>query len=633
MEKILVLGGARSGKSTFAENWVRALADPGPVIYVATSRPMPGDGEWADRVRRHQERRPSSWQTRETTDLAAVLRDTTGTVIIDCLTLWLTAILDDVGAWDEDDGQGRVPPQPTRPSTEHGRGPTARTSTASGIAKRSGHIDVSSALDDAVAELVDAWRSSSARVVAVSNEVGWSIVPATSSGRLFRDLLGTVNQRLSAEADRVVLCVAGRTLDLPDPPVPGDAGERGKITEGQVATASGDVSPLPAENAPARRATAESAGSSSGTIRRGPEPGVPAEVDREIEQYAREMVDGLAKPIGSLGRLEEIGVWLAGRQGVCPPRSPARAAVTVIAGDHGVAAETSAYPPAVTGAMVRTVHTERAAINALAAAHGATVRVRDLGVDADLDDLSRTVGKHKICRGTGRIDTEDALSIDQARAAIAAGRALVAEELSSYGAHTRGDGGASDGVQRTQQPAELLVVGDLGIGNTTVAATLIGVIAGLEAEKVTGRGTGVDDAGLARKTAVVAAAIERARPVRDDPEALLATVGGADFGAMAGFLAGAAEHGIPVLLDGVVVTAAALVAELLTPGAAAWWLAGHRSVEPAHDAALDHLGLEPIVDLRMRLGEGTGALAALPTLQSAVAIYTRMAALADLDLG
>jgi nicotinate-nucleotide--dimethylbenzimidazole phosphoribosyltransferase len=531
-EKILVLGGARSGKSAFAERWVSDLPDLGPVTYVATAGTRPGDEEWAERVRRHQQRRPASWRTREDTDVAAVLRNAEGTVIVECLSLWLTAVLDDAGAWDGRDAL----------------------------------VSVDAAIDD----LVDAWRSCRARIVAVSNEVGSGIVPATPSGRLFRDLLGTLNQQVAAEADRVVLCVAGRALDLPAvrrSPVPGPAAEQ-------------------------------------------PRTGIAAAVDAEAEQQARTLVDGLAKPVGSLGRLEEIGVWLSGRQGTCPPRLPERVGVTVIAGDHGVADQTSAYPAAVTPAMVRTVATGKAAINALATAHGATVRVRDLGVDADFTDLPPEVVEHKVCRGTGRIDIEDALTREQASAAVAAGRAL-----------------ANDA------PADLLVVGDLGIGNTTVAAALIGSVVGIDAEKVTGRGTGIDDATLRRKTEIVDRAIERARSVRDDPEALLAAIGGADLAAMAGFLAGAAERGTPVLLDGVVVTAAALVAEAITPGASAWWLAGHRSVEPAHDAALDHLGLEPIVDLRMRLGEGTGAVTALPVLRSAVAICSRMAALVDLDLG
>ncbi|NED95568.1 nicotinate-nucleotide--dimethylbenzimidazole phosphoribosyltransferase [Phytoactinopolyspora alkaliphila] len=564
MEKILVLGGARSGKSALAERWVTELPDAGPVTYVATAGDRPGDDEWAERVRRHRARRPASWRTLEETDVAAVLRTAEGTLVVDCLSLWLTAVLDGTGAWEDAGALVRV--------------------------------------DAAVDELIDAWRSSRARIVAVSNEVGSGIVPATPSGRLFRDLLGTVNQRVAADAHRVVLCVAGRALELPAAtPIP------------PASTSADLMPPSAAESSSVTLRCSTTLGRAS---RHAPSqtmeghPGVPAPVDAEAERAARERVDGLAKPVGSLGRLEEIGVWLAARQGSPVLRPPARVGVTVIAGDHGIAELTSAYPAAVTPAMVRTVAAGKAAINALASEHGAFVRVRDLGVDADLGDVAPEVTEHKVSRGTGRIDVEDALPREQVRAAIAAGRTL-AGDLS----------------------ADLLIVGDLGIGNTTIAAALIGSITGIDAEKATGRGTGIDDATLHRKTEIVARAIERARPVRDEPEDLLARIGGADLAAMAGFLAGAAERGVPVLLDGVVVTAAALVAEAITPGSSTWWLAGHRSVEPAHDAALDHLGLEPIVDLRMRLGEGTGALAALPVLRSAVAICSRMAALADLDLG
>ncbi|WP_211658807.1 nicotinate-nucleotide--dimethylbenzimidazole phosphoribosyltransferase [Phytoactinopolyspora halophila] len=561
MEKIVVLGGARSGKSRFAENWVRELDKPGHVVYVATAGPRPGDEEWAERVRRHQERRPASWLTRETSDVASVLREATGTVIVECLALWLTAVLDAAGAWNDDGGGHR-----------EGDGGDGAGASETAMAQ----------VDAAIDELVQAWRTSSARVVAVSNEVGWGIVPETRAGRLFRDLLGTLNQRLSAEADRVVLCVAGRTLDLgPE-------------------TAS----------TPARHEPPESHSEVAGQARRG----VPAPVDRDSGDQARELIDGLAKPVGSLGRLEEIGVWLAGRQGAPAPRYPSRTGVTVIAGDHGIAADASAYPASVTAAMVRTVATGQAAINALASEHGATVRVRDLGVASDLSDLSTSVTEHKIRSGTGRIDSEDAMTSDQAQAAIEAGRVMMREELTC------------------SPPADMLVAGDLGIGNTTIAAALTGAILGLDAEKVTGRGTGVDDPTLWRKTEIVAAAIDRAHAVRSDPAALLATIGGPDLAAMAGFLAETAEQGVPAILDGVVVTAAALVADLLTPGASTWWLAGHRSVEPAHTASLDHLGLEPVVELHMRLGEGTGALAALPIVRSAVAVCTRMASLADLNV-
>ena len=208
-------------------------------------------------------------------------------------------------------------------------------------------------------------------------------------------------------------------------------------------------------------------------------------------------------------------------------------------------------------------------------------------------------------RGSGNIAVEDALSAEEALAAVQAGRSIADEEV---------DGGA-----------DLLIAGDMGIGNTTPATTLIAALTGSEPVAVIGRGTGIDDLGWARKATAIRDALYRARTVVADPLALLRVCGGADLAAMAGFLAQAAVRRTPVLLDGVVVTAAALVAEELAPGARAWWRAGHRSTEPAHTLALQRLDLEPIVDLGMHLGEGSGAAVALPVLRAAVATLAAMA--------
>ncbi|SHT76300.1 nicotinate-nucleotide--dimethylbenzimidazole phosphoribosyltransferase [Mycobacteroides abscessus subsp. abscessus] len=173
--------------------------------------------------------------------------------------------------------------------------------------------------------------------------------------------------------------------------------------------------------------------------------------------------------------------------------------------------------------------------------------------------------------------------------------------------------------------ADLLIAGDMGIGNTTPATVLVAALTGSEPVAVVGRGTGVDDAGWMRKTAAVRDALRRTKDVRTDPVALLGVAGGADLAAMTGFLAQAAVRRTPVLLDGLVVTSAALVAEQLAPGARQWWLAGHRSTEPAHSLALQRLRLDPVLDLQMRLGEGSGALVALPVLQAAVGTLAQMA--------
>jgi len=329
--------------------------------------------------------------------------------------------------------------------------------------------------------------------------------------------------------------------------------------------------------------------------------------DEQARRAAVARHEQLTKPAGSLGRLEELGVWIAACQGSCPPRPFTRPRVVVFAGDHGIATHgVSAYPSEVTAQMVANFLAGGAAVNVMAGAAGASVRVVDMAVDADTPPI---VSTHKVRRGSGSIDREDALGDEEVRAAIAAGAAVADEEV---------DGGA-----------DLLIAGDMGIGNTTPAAVLVAALTGTEPVAVVGRGTGIDDNAWMRKAAAIRDALRRARPVATDPVALLRTVGGADLAAMAGFLAQAAVRRTPVLLDGAVVTAAALVAEELAPGARHWWVAGHRSVEPAHRRALEHLELEPVLDLGMRLGEGSGAVAALPLLTMAVRVLAEMATFAD----
>ncbi|OBK50904.1 nicotinate-nucleotide--dimethylbenzimidazole phosphoribosyltransferase [Mycobacterium kubicae] len=330
--------------------------------------------------------------------------------------------------------------------------------------------------------------------------------------------------------------------------------------------------------------------------------------DPDVAAAARVRQDTLTKPRGALGRLEELSVWAAACQGQCPPRQFARARVVVFAGDHGVARSgVSAYPPQVTAQMVANIDAGGAAINALAGVADATVRVVDVAVDAE--PLSERIGAHKVRRGSGDIARDDALTDEEAAAAIAAGQRVADEEV---------DAGA-----------DLLIAGDMGIGNTTPAAVLVAALTNEEPVAVVGFGTGVDDAGWSRKTAAVRDALFRARPLLGDPVGLLRCCGGADLAAMAGFCAQAAVRRTPLLLDGMAVTAAALVAERLAPGARQWWQAGHRSPEPGHRLALSALELDPILDLGMRLGEGTGATVALPVLRAAVAALSSMATFSD----
>ena len=326
--------------------------------------------------------------------------------------------------------------------------------------------------------------------------------------------------------------------------------------------------------------------------------------DAAAAAAARARQDTLTKPRGALGRLEDLSVWIASCQGHCPPRQFERARVVVFAGDHGVARSgVSAYPPEVTAQMVANIDAGGAAINTLAAIADATVRIADLAVDAD--PLSEQIGAHKVRRASGDIAVQDALTDAETASAIAAGQQIADEEV---------DAGA-----------DLLIAGDMGIGNTTAAAVLVAALTNAEPVVVVGFGSGIDDAGWARKTAVVRDALFRTRQVLPDPVALLRCCGGADLAAMAGFCAQAAVRRTPLLLDGMAVTAAALVAERLAPGARQWWQAGHRSTEPGHTLALTALELDPILDLRMRLGEGTGATLALPVLRAAVATLSSMA--------
>ena len=325
--------------------------------------------------------------------------------------------------------------------------------------------------------------------------------------------------------------------------------------------------------------------------------------DEAARTAARARQDRLLKPAGALGRLEDLSVWLAGAQGCCPPRPLERVRVVVFAGDHGIArAGVSAYPAEVTAQMVHGILAGSAAVSVLARTLGASVRVVDMAVDAQ---TPAEVARFKVRRGSGRLDVEDALTREEAEAAFQAGMDVADEEVDSG--------------------ADLLVPGDMGIGNTTPAAVLTGVLAGSDAVSVMGRGTGIDDRAWMRKCAAVRDGMHRTRAVLADPVQVLATGGGADIAAMAGFLVQAAARRTPVLLDGVVSGAAGLLAQRVAYRAVDWWQAGHLSTEPAHRIALARLSLEPLLEQGLRLGEGTGALLALPLLRAAQATLAEMA--------
>ncbi|WP_211361836.1 nicotinate-nucleotide--dimethylbenzimidazole phosphoribosyltransferase [Pseudonocardia cypriaca] len=319
--------------------------------------------------------------------------------------------------------------------------------------------------------------------------------------------------------------------------------------------------------------------------------------DAAARTAAAERLDRMTKPRGALGKVEDLAVTLAGIAGTCPPPVPEPAAVAVFAADHGVHAQgVTPWPQEVTAQMVANFLAGGAVVNAFARRLGVEVCVVDVGVAAPLDPAPGLLPR-RIADGTADLATGPALTREQARAAVEVG-IETARDLVTAG-------------------NRCLVTGDMGIANTTAAAALISAFTGAEPGEVTGRGTGVDDATLAHKTAVVAAALARHRPDPADPLGVLAAVGGLEHAALAGFaLAGAALR-VPVLLDGVNAGAAALAAAAFAPDARAYWVAGHRSAEPGHTRALAHLHLDPLLDLGMRLGEGTGALLALPVLQSA----------------
>ncbi|MDQ1747950.1 MAG: nicotinate-nucleotide--dimethylbenzimidazole phosphoribosyltransferase [Frankiaceae bacterium] len=324
--------------------------------------------------------------------------------------------------------------------------------------------------------------------------------------------------------------------------------------------------------------------------------------DDAARQAAAERQARLTKPAGALGRLEDVSVWAAGVQGRCPPHPFARVRVVLLAADHGIAAAgVSAYPAEVTAQMVANFLRGGAAVNVLAHHNAAGVRVVDVGVAVDVPGADASM---KVRRGSGRIDVEDALTAAELDAALSVGLRLADDEA---------DAGT-----------DLVIPGDMGIGSTTACAAVVAGLLGVEPEAVVGRGTGVNDEGWRRKVDAVAAAVRRADRL-ETPLDGLRSLGGADLAAMTGLLVGCAARRTPVLLDGVVSATAALVAAAVAPAATAWWLASHRSTEPAQQAALAHLGLEPLLDLGLRLGEGTGALVALPLVQAAIATLAEMA--------
>ena len=331
--------------------------------------------------------------------------------------------------------------------------------------------------------------------------------------------------------------------------------------------------------------------------------------DERAAANAREHQDRLTKPRGALGRVEDLGVQLAGIAAIDPPPRPVPAAVAVFAGDHGVVAEgVTPWPQEVTAQMVANFVAGGAAINVLARQAGASVTVVDVGVATDLDALGLASApnllRRRVRAGTANLAAGPALDAADVDAALVIG-AAVADELVEAG-------------------AAALVTGDMGIGNTTAAAAVIAALTGRPPATVVGRGTGIDDDMLARKTRVIERAVARL-PADAGARSVLAEVGGLELAALAGFIVAGASHCVPVVVDGVIAGASLLAAASMHPDVVAYAVAGHRSSEPGASAVLAELGLEPVLDLGLRLGEGSGACLALGVLDAAALVLTEMA--------
>jgi nicotinate-nucleotide--dimethylbenzimidazole phosphoribosyltransferase len=331
-------------------------------------------------------------------------------------------------------------------------------------------------------------------------------------------------------------------------------------------------------------------------------------LDQDAVRRASRRLDALTKPPGSLGRLESLAMQLAGISGD-PEGRFRRRAIVVAAADHGVVRQgVSAYPADVTPQMVANFLGGGAAINVLAELVGATVTVIDAGVAGEIPDMEGSRARlirAPIRPGTDDITVGPAMSHEEALRAIGLGLRAVADL-------------EDEGV-------DLVGIGEMGIGNTTAASAVTAAMTGLASDRVTGRGTGIDDATHAHKIDVIERALARDRLDPADPLGVLAAVGGFEMGALVGVMLGASGARIPVILDGFITGAAALLAAALAPGIEVRWIAAHRSVEPGHAVVLERLGLRPLLELDLRLGEGTGAALAMSLVDAAIAIRDGMA--------
>lgn len=328
-------------------------------------------------------------------------------------------------------------------------------------------------------------------------------------------------------------------------------------------------------------------------------------LDLDAQRQARRRWDSLTKPLGSLGLLEDLGTRLAAMTGR-PVPAIGRKAIFTVAADHGIAAEgVSAYPSSVTAQMVLNFLRGGAGINVLARHAGAEVFVVDAGVAEKIPAMDGLLHR-RIRAGTANFAREPAMTSEEALASVEGGMALFRE------LHER-------------QPFGLVGLGDMGIGNTTASAALTAVFTGRPVREVTGRGTGLDEPGFDRKVRLLEQALEKHRPDPLDPLDALAKVGGLEIGFLAGIALASAQARVPVVVDGFITTAAVLTAWGLAPEVRHYLVASHRSVEPGHSIALKTLGLEPLLDLQLRLGEGTGAALAFQLIEASCKLLSEMA--------
>lgn len=327
-------------------------------------------------------------------------------------------------------------------------------------------------------------------------------------------------------------------------------------------------------------------------------------LDQKAMAVAQARQDLLTKPQGSLGMLEEISIRLAGIQGKDLPQIKNKV-IVIMAGDHGVVAEkVGNWPQEVTTQMVTNFLSGGAGINVLTRHVGARVVIVDMGIASDLPSSSKLISR-KIARGTQNIAHGPAMTYEQAIRSIQTGIEVVNDEI--------------------DRGLDIVGTGDMGIGNTTPSSAICSVITGNTPAEVTGRGTGITDAQMEHKTAVIEQAINLNLPDRNDPVDVLAKVGGFEIGGLAGVMLGGAARSVPVVIDGFISGAAALIAVSLAPNLKDYLFAAHVSAEKGHLILLRHLGLKPLLDLNMRLGEGTGAALAISLVEASVKILSEMA--------